>query len=396
MNSYLLSCSISANVRQSIQVKFNDLKLPASVVDTLEKNNTVSLRPNLSNALKAELDALRVMQRELYDSYCLHFGDNHFVTSNYFEEANNLIKFIRAQATVSNAKLFELWEAEHSKWCETVEGFLHPLFSDETEYALAREAYLKVFPTRQEYRNPIRVHVVGPLPVSLETVTEPVEGDIESLIAHENLINTKEVIEAAHANAADKALLMSAELLDDLDVRTATKIGRQQTGGDKKRGSWQITAQKLKLISDSVPGFDNLAALAEKLLKAGESIQAINRTVREEGCQMFQQVQSDIRIELESIVSTRDSSKGLETLQKSLALSNNYKTLCEQLKTAETVSVLDKLVSDANIELDIYAQRSKHINKIIAQRRELFDALNGTTTIKPVEEEQEQPEEADF
>ena len=90
MNSYLLSCSISANVRQSIQVKFNDLKLPASVVDTLEKNNTVSLRPNLSNALKAELDALRVMQRELYDSYCLHFGDNHFVTSNYFEEANNL------------------------------------------------------------------------------------------------------------------------------------------------------------------------------------------------------------------------------------------------------------------------------------------------------------------
>jgi hypothetical protein len=58
--------------------------------------------------------------------------------------------------------------------------------------------------------------------------------------------------------------------------------------------------------------------------------------------------------------------------------------------------VLDKLVSDANIELDIYAQRSKHINKIIAQRRELFDALNGTTTIKPVEEEQEQPDEADF
>jgi hypothetical protein len=26
----------------------------------------------------------------------------------------------------------------------------------------------------------------------------------------------------------------------------------------------------------------------------------------------------------------------------------------------------------------------------------LFDALNGTTTTKPVEEEQEQPDEADF
>lgn len=396
MNSYLLSCSISANVRQSIQVKFDDLKLPASVVDTLEKNNTVSLRPNLSNALKAELDSLRVLQRELYDSYCLHFGDNHFVTSNYFEEANNLIKYIRNEANEANGKLFGLWESEHSKWQATVEGFLHPLFTDETEYALAREAYLKVFPTRQEYKNPIRVHVVGPLPVSLEVVTELAEGDIDSLIAHENSINTKEVIEAAHANAADRALHMSAELLDDLDVRTSTKIGRQQTGGDKKRGSWQITAQKLKLISDSVPGFDNLAALAESLLKAGESIQSPNRSVREDGCKLFQQTQTDIRKELETIVSTRDSSKGLEILQKSLALSSSYKTLCEQIKTADSIDALESLVSDANVELDVYAQRSKHINKIIAQRRELFDALNGTGKEQVTEGEQTQPEEADF
>ena len=71
---YLLTCSISADVRQSVQIKFDDFKLPKSVIETLQKNNTVSLRPNLSNALKAELDSLRVMQRELYDSYCIHYG----------------------------------------------------------------------------------------------------------------------------------------------------------------------------------------------------------------------------------------------------------------------------------------------------------------------------------
>lgn len=164
--NYLLSCTISASVRQSIQIKFDDLKLPQSVVDTLEKNNTVSLRPNLSNALKSELDALRVMQRELYDGYCIHFGDTHFVTANYFDEANKLIKQIRAKAKEANERLFGFWESEHGKWRNTVEGFLLPLFKDEMEYKLASDAYMRVFPTLQEYRNPIGVHVVGPLPVS--------------------------------------------------------------------------------------------------------------------------------------------------------------------------------------------------------------------------------------
>jgi len=370
--NYLLSCTISASVRQSIQIKFDDLKLPQSVVDTLEKNNTVSLRPNLSNALKSELDALRVMQRELYDGYCIHFGDTHFVTANYFDEANKLIKQIRAKAKEANERLFGLWESEHGKWRNTVEGFLLPLFKDEMEYKLASDAYMRVFPTLQEYRNPIGVHVVGPLPVSLEIATKPVEGDVQGLLTYENSINTKEVIEAAHANAADKALCLGAELLDDLDVRTVTKVGRQQTGGDKKRGSWQVTAEKLKLISDSVVGFDNLAGLADQLLGAGNAIQSPMRQVREEGCKRFQELQQEIRTELESIVDTRDTSKGLETLQKSLALSNTYTTLCEQIKTAENSNALDLLVKEANIELDIYAQRSKHLNKMIGQRRELI------------------------
>lgn len=372
--TYLLSCSISANVRQSIQIKFDDLKLPTTVVETLEQNNTVSLRPNLSNALKAELDALRIKQRELYDSYCIHFGDNHFVTANYFHDANQLIKTIRAEAKEANTRLYDLWESEHSKWRNTVEGFLRPLFVDEMEYKLASDAYMRVFPTLREYLNPINVHVVGPLPISLETVTEPTDGDVKSLLAYENSLNTKEVIEAARANAADKALNLGAELLDDLDSRSVVKVGRQQTGGNKKRGSWQVTAEKLKLISDSVAGFDNLAALADKLLQAGNAIQAPMRQVREQGCKDFQDVQVEIRTELESIVSTRDSSKGLETLQKSLALSNTYKSLCERIKTAENTNVLNFIVKEANIELDIYAQRSKQLNRMISQRRELISA----------------------
>ena len=308
----------------------------------------------------------------LYDNYCIHFGDNHFVTANYFNDANKLIKQIRGEVKEANKRLSGLWESEHCKWRNTVEGFLLPLFTDEMEYKLASDAYMRVFPTREEYRNPVQVHVVGPLPISLEVASEPTADDVGSLLVYENSINTREVIEAAHASAADKALLLSAELLDDLDVRTVTKVGRQQTGGDRKRGSWQLTAERLKLISDSVAGFDGLAQLADKLLASGNAIQSPMRQVREEGCTNFQIVQQEIRAELESIVATRDSSKGLESLQRSLALSNTYTTLCERIKTAENITSLDLLAVDSNLELEIYAQRSKQLNKLIKQRRELI------------------------
>lgn len=369
---YLLSCSISADVRQSVQIKFDDLKLPVSVIETLQRNNTVSLRPNLSNALKAELDSLRIMQRELYDSYCIHYGDAHFVTASYFYSAKTLIKEIRDSATEANDRLKDLWESEYNSWQETAEGILKPLFADSDEFKLAFSAYMKFFPTKEEYKTPIRVSVLGPLPASMERVEKPVEGDIDSLIAYENQINTQQVLEAARNNAADKALMISAELLDDLDARSSTKVGRQQTGGDKKRGSWQITAQKLKLISDSVPGFDNLTSLADRLLQAGVDIQSTERVTRNKGADDFHEVQDLIRSELETICDQRDSSKGLETLKQSLSLSNNYKTLCERIKTTENASALNLLIKNANLELDIYAQRSKQLNKLINQRKEFI------------------------
>jgi len=371
---YLLTCSISADVRQSVQIKFDDLKLPKTVVETLQRNNTVSLRPNLSNALKGELDSLRVMQRDLYDSYCIHSGDAHFVTSSYFHLANELIRDIRKAAKDANDRLKDLWDQEFEAWQGTAEGILKPLFEDSDEFKLAFDAYMKFFPTKEEYKAPIRVSVLGPLPVSMERVSKPIEGDFQSLIAYENQINTQQVLEAARNNAADRALQISAELLDDLDVRNVAKVGRQQTGGDKKRGSWQITAQKLKLISDSVPGFEQLAELAERLLKAGNDIQANDRPVRQKGTEDFYAVQDEIRAELSSICDTRDDSKGLQTLKQSLALSSTYKTLCDRIKAAENSNVLNLLIKDANVEIDVYAQRSKHLNKLIEQRKELIGA----------------------
>ena len=369
---YLLACSISADVRQSVQIKFDDLKLPQSVIDTLEQNNTVSLRPNLSNSLKAELDALRVMQRELYDSYCIHYGDSHFVTSNYFQCANALIKDIRKAAEQANERLKDLWKEEFDAWHQTAYNILRPLFKEDDEFRLAHDAYLKLFPTQEEYKAPIRVSVLGPLPVSLEKVDKPIEGDLSSLIAYENQINTQQVLEAARGNAADKALQIGAELLDDLDARSSHKIGRQQTGSNKKRGSWQLTAEKLQLISDSVPGFDKLAALAADLLDAGTRIQADDRATRQKATEDFVNVQQVIRDELEAICNKRDESKGLEKLKQSLALSSQYKTLCERINNAENINALSLLVRDANLELDVYAQRSKQLKKLINQRKELI------------------------
>jgi hypothetical protein len=403
---YLLACSISADVRQSVQIKFDDLKLPKSVIETLEKNNTVSLRPNLSNSLKGELDALRVMQRELYDRYCIHFGDYHFVTSNYFERANELIKEIRSAGEAANSRLKDLWRDEFDAWSQTAHGILRPLFEENDEFELAHDAYLRLFPTAEEYKKPIRVSVLGPLPVSLTKVDKPIVEDLEALMAYENQINTEQVLEAARNSAADRALQIGAELLDDLDVRSITKIGKQQTGGERKRGSWQLTAEKLKLISDSVPGFDQLTTLANQLLQAGNDIQSEDRSVRQAGAKDFYKVQESIREELEMICETRDESKGLEKLKKSLALSSQYKTLCDRIKGAENVNSLNLLVRDANIELDVYAQRSKQLKKLINQRRELIgtagekldELLVELSATVPVIEEAaiDIPQEADF
>lgn len=377
MSTYVISCSIGANVRQSVQIKFDDLKLPRSVIETLEKNNTISLRPNLSNGLKEELDTLRIKQRQLYDDYCIHFGDTHFVTDTYFFAARDLIAEIKRDAREANKRLADLWADELSNWEETTEGILRPLFQDDVEYQLAYQAYMKFFPTKESFKDAITVSVIGPLPVSLQAVEKPADAtDIKALIEYENFINTSEILNRAKDSAADRALEIGAELIDDLDVRIVSKIGKQQVGGDKKRGSWQRSAERLKLIADSVPGFEDLAALVDQLLEAGRNIMSTERAVREKGAQRFQDVQVEIRECLEKLVTERDPSDGLESLKKSLSLSNKYKTLCERIKTVERPGDLNLLIREANTELDIYKQRGKQLAKLIEARQELIGAAN--------------------
>ena len=134
---FILHCSISASVRQSVQIAFEDYKLPQDVVETLRKANSISIRPNLSQALKKSLDELRLMQRYLYDRCTIHHGDVHFLHADYFDEAKQRIEEIKEHASVCNAKLREAWAEELEKWKLTVDNFFSPLFTDEEQLALS-------------------------------------------------------------------------------------------------------------------------------------------------------------------------------------------------------------------------------------------------------------------
>jgi len=109
-------------------------------------------------------------------------------------------------------------------------------------------------------------------------------------------------------------------------------------------------------------------------------------------------VQEEIRTELSSICNEHGKSQGLEKLQQSLALSSQYKLLCEKIKNAENTNSLNLLVKDANMEIDIYEQRSKQLKKLIAQRRELIQAAgeNLDELIDDINTQSEQQMEPDF
>jgi transposase len=97
---------------------------------------------------------------------------------------------------------------------------------------------------------------------------------------------------------------------------------------------------------------------------------------KDQAFQLYTDVKTEIREELESIVNRRDSTEGLATLQKSLALSNTYKDLLSQIQSAETEEQLESLEAQVTTETDVYAQRAKHLQKLYAQRVELVRASN--------------------
>lgn len=374
---FLLHCSVSASVRQSTQIKMVDLQLPDSVIDVLEKQQSVSVRPTLSGKLKDFLNLLRIEQRKLYDTCTIHNGDVHFLHEDYFEEAMEAIAKIRSDASSYNEQLNELWLGEYTRWSNTVEGFLEPLFRDDTEgFKLAKEAYLSIFPTKQEFENPIRVFVVGPNPISMEVSESKEEHSISSAIQEAAMFNTNEVLEAAREGAADRALAKAAELLDDLDVRISSKVGERQTGGSKRRGSWQITAETLQLITRHCPGFENLSKLSNDLLDVGVRLQSDASKIKNQAFKDYADLKTKIREELQTIVQSRNSSDGLEALKRSLALSGTYKDLLAKISSAENQDQLDQLYHELQVEKDVYHQRAKHLQTLFDQRTELVKAQN--------------------
>lgn len=376
-NVFLLSVSVSANVRQSTQIKMEDLKLPKSVIETLEEQQSVSVRPNLSGKLKEFLSELRLMQRQLYDECTIHRGDAHFLHPDNFDDAMQRIKEIRSKATELNEKLCALWVHEYEKWQSTVSNFINPLFSDEMDRAIVKEAYLKLFPTRDEFKAPINVFVVGPCPVDLEVAESAEDHSLSGRIAQASAINTAEVLEAAQASAADRALEKAAELLDDLDVRVSSKVGERQLGSSKRRGSWEIAAQQLKLISKHCPGFENTTKLLDELLDVGLTMKgSINPKQRDVAFNRYTDLKAEIRQELESIVERRESSEGLDTLRKSLALSGTYKDLISAINTAENEEQLNELNAKLNTEVAVMAQRTRHLKQLFEKRSELVHAAN--------------------
>ena len=387
-NLFILSVSVSANVRQSTQIKMEDLRLPEDVIDTLQKQAAMSVRPNLSNALNIALKDLRTRQRKLYDELCIHKGDTHFLCDSEFTEAQEIIREIRTLAADHNAKLKDLWPQEFATWKKTITNTLTPLFEDEEQRAIVMEAYLQMFPTQQEFDAPIEVFVVGPYPVSL------VVAKNADAITTAAVMNTKEVYEAAQESAADRAYEKCAELMDDLDCRGKTKIGSRQTGSQKRRGSWQIAAEELTVVAKHVPFLDKARDLAKELLKVGDEMSCLTKAAdRTKAYERYDQLKIELRSEFESIVKRRESSQGADSLMKSLAMSGTYNDLKSKIQRAETISELNALRAQVEVEVSVYQQRSKDLLRHVESRDELITAANLSTDElladvrnKPIEE----------
>jgi putative lipoic acid-binding regulatory protein len=212
--------------------------------------------------------------------------------------------------------------------------------------------------------------------VSLEVSENKEQHSISTAIQEAAVFNTNEVLEAAREGAADRALAKAAELLDDLDVRVSSKVGERQTGGSKRRGSWQITAETLQLITRHCPGFEDLSALSNDLLDVGLRLQSDSAKIKNQAFKDYAELKTRIREELQSIVQSRNSSDGLESLKRSLALSGTYRDLMSKIGSAENQEQLDHLYHELQIEKDVYHQRAKHLQSLFDQRAELVKAQN--------------------
>ena len=367
---YVLHCSVSAKVRQSVQIAFKDYKLPDDVIDTLKAANALSIRPNLSNALKKALDELRLKQRYLYDRCTIHHGDVHFLHEDHFEEAVERIKELREHAKLCNERIQALWADELNLWSRTVDNFFSPLFADQTKLALVREAYLKTFPTKEEFKAPIQVSVVGPYPALMETVTEPIT--LSDQINNAAALNTGEVLKAAQQGARDNSYSKIAELLDDLDSRSATKVGdRVLSDNPRKRGAWQIAHSELSLAATHNPALKTIAKLVGDLVQCGRRMQnAPKGAERMKQYSLYSEIREDIRTEAAELAKAADSTKGFESLQMSLSLSNRYQDLINGIDTCDNLSDLAHLREEVTSQTEVFKHRARKLEQLFSLAQE--------------------------
>ena len=90
-----------------------------------------------------------------------------------------------------------------------------------------------------------------------------------------------------------------------------------------------------------------------------------------------------MRSEFESIVKRRESSQGADSLMKSLAMSGTYNDLKSKIQRAETISELNALRAQVEVEVSVYQQRSKDLLRHVESRDELITAANLSTDELP-------------
>ena len=400
ISHYLFHIAVEAPARQTVTVKLEDLALPASVIESLAQVNSTPVRAPLSTGLVTELNALRVKQRLIYDECCIYAAGQHFLVSDYFTQAQQMLSDLRKDIDEANVRLAAAWNDEYDRWCVFINELLRPVIGNSHLFDMACQAYRGMFPTKKTFDNLIRINVLGPLLVDLTPVAKPVDGDLSSTMAYENSQNTASLLAMAKGVAEDKAASVCAALLDELDVRDENPrvtIGRIQTGTQAKRGSWQVAAEQLKLVAANVPGYEKAADLAERLLKAGLGLQSSDKAEAQRSFTEFNEVNMLIRAEFEEIHHrlTKGGKAGADVLAQSLSMTSEYKRIALAIQNAPDTDSLAEARAEFQSEKAVMTQRIKKLETLMKRREEyIHAAAQGIDEIK--KEVQNLPVVADF
>ena len=379
ISHYLFHIAVEAPARQSVTVKLEDLALPNSVIESLAQVNSSPLRAPVSTGLQAELNTLRVKQRGIYDECCLYASGQHFLVSDYFEQAQAMLTELRQDVAAANERLLLTYDAEFSRWSDFIGELLAPVLGHTSMYDTACAAYRAFFPAKKEFQDLIRVNVLGPLLVDLTPVSKPVEGDVAGHMAYENQANAAAMLSLAKGVAEDKAARVCATMLDELDVRDVNpraSIGRIQTGTDHKRGSWQLAADQLRLIAANVPGYERAAELAGDLQKAGLGLQSRDKAEAQRCFELFNQTNLAIREEIANIRDrlAANGASGADVLTQSLSMTSEYKRIAVMIENAPDIESLAEARAEFQSETAVMTQRIKKLEQIMKRREEYIQA----------------------